>query len=452
MHLLYNKLREAAPGSGEGDGEAGVAEGVPREGGGDDEIIVEAGGRGVAVTTGGKGFDGVGGEFTEEGFIRQEGEFGAFDGEGEALDEVGLGGLGCHKGANGQAFGLKGFDVGRADAVGFGKDDGGLPVIVEGAEAAALVRPRELGEAIQRDHAAGADIEDDDGGGVGGATPIDTEDVTRAGDGLSGERGGGGGVDATENLTEIVGKFGEVFGAPDMFGGLGADDIEFGGVDEGVVGAGEMKVPPTALALDAHLIEMPEGVFAVGGGEKERAAAPIQEHGADDFRPDGGGHEGGFVEDDEIQPCPAQVIRRVGGADGDGTAAGEVEAAVGVVDAATGEMGGDGLHLFPDIGGHGVGGGEPPTFLTTGGGGEDGIEADEGFAETAATGDDAKTGAGFKNGLLVGMGRGQANQMFLASGQIQLQFGFHGRPPVGAGLWGTPSGRWRRRLLWGAWR
>ena len=56
-------------GSGEVDGGAGLADGVPGEGGGDDEVVVEAGGRAVTITTGGQAFHAVSSKFAEEGFI-----------------------------------------------------------------------------------------------------------------------------------------------------------------------------------------------------------------------------------------------------------------------------------------------------------------------------------------------------------------------------------------------
>lgn len=56
---------------------------------------------------------------------------------------------------------------------------------------------------------------------------------------------------------------------------------------------------------------------------------------------------------------------------------------------------------------HVVGGGEPPAGFAVLNCFEDGAFADFGFAETATTGNDLKTGCTFQNFLLVGMRIGQ---------------------------------------------
>jgi len=124
------------------------------------------------------------------------------------------------------------------------------------------------------------------------------------------------------------------------------------------------------------------------------------------LRPDGRFHEGGFIEDDEIQPCSAQIVGRVSAFDSDPAATFEVEAAGGFADAdveiTTGEF-----EITPDVIGHVIGGGEPPAGFAISNGFENSAFADFGFTETAATSDDLKTGFALQNDFLVGMRFGQ---------------------------------------------
>lgn len=138
-------------------------------------------------------------------------------------------------------------------------------------------------------------------------------------------------AEAAKDLTGVVVKLGEVFFLPDALGGLEADGMEFGGVNEGVIKGGVVEASPSG-AVTGVGEAFPEPVFAVGGAEEEGVAFAFEEHGLDDLGPDGGLHEGGFVEDDEIEAGTAQVIGGVGAFDGDPAAAGEVEAAVGFAD------------------------------------------------------------------------------------------------------------------------
>ncbi len=55
---------------------------MPSKGGSDDKIIVEAGWGAVTITSGRQAFHAVGGEFSQQCFVGQEGEIAAFDGEG----------------------------------------------------------------------------------------------------------------------------------------------------------------------------------------------------------------------------------------------------------------------------------------------------------------------------------------------------------------------------------
>ena len=56
--------------------------------------------------------------------------------------------------------------------------------------------------------------------------------------------GGDGIGDAAEDLAAVIGELRQVFGFPDALGCEGLDVIEFGGIDEGVVGAGKMEGLP----------------------------------------------------------------------------------------------------------------------------------------------------------------------------------------------------------------
>ena len=73
--------------------------------------------------------------------------------------------------------------------------------------------------------------------------------------------------------------------------------------------------------------------FCPLGVLRENGAAECgDEHGSDDFGPDLGRHKSGFVEYDEVEAFAAEVIGMEGAADGDHTAAGQVNAAFGFAD------------------------------------------------------------------------------------------------------------------------
>ena len=205
---------------------------------------MEAGGGGVAITASGKAFHAVVGEFADEDVIGQEGEVVALDGKGEGFDEGRLAGSSGDKGVDGESFLLQGFDVGCADAIGFGIDGGGLPAVVEGAEASALERPTDLIEAVIGEHLTGERVDHHDDGVVILASPIDTETGTYSGERLSIEGGGGGFANGAEDLTGVVIEVRHVFFEPDAFGCLEADGIEFGGVDEGIIKGGVVEASP----------------------------------------------------------------------------------------------------------------------------------------------------------------------------------------------------------------
>ena len=132
----------------------------------------------------------------------------------------------------------------------------------------------------------------------------------------------------------------------------------------------------------------------------------FEEHGTDDLGPDGRFHEGSFIEDDEIEASAAQVIGCVSAFDGDPTAAGEIQTTGGFADGDF-QITAGAFEITPDVIGHVIGGGEPPTGFALLNGFKDGTFADFGFAKATATGDDLKTGCTFQNFLLVGMRIGQ---------------------------------------------
>ena len=71
----------------EGEAEGGVVGGLPGEGGGDDGVVVAAGGRAVAPVAAWEPFEGIVGQFAEQDGIIEQGEGTALNGESQGFDE-----------------------------------------------------------------------------------------------------------------------------------------------------------------------------------------------------------------------------------------------------------------------------------------------------------------------------------------------------------------------------
>ena len=321
-----------------------------------------AGGRGaVAEAAVGQAFEGVVGEFGEEDGMVEKGDIVAFDGEGEGFDEWGFGFGAGIEAADGQALLYEGVDIGFADGIGFSPDDLWTPFVDDVGEAIALELPADLVEALEGNHFSIAGIEDGDGGEVVVASPIDAGDIGVAGLWLAVGGGGGGVSDAAEDLALVVGEFGLVFGVPYDFGRAVFDAVQFSGVNEIGIGGAEMEgLPFGFLGIEAGAVAAPEPVASVGRAEEAGDAAGGGEHGTDDIVPDAGGHEGGFVEDGEIQAFAAEFIGIMGAADGDHAAFGQVNAAFSRAYYDAGEVFDAGFEVAPDLACHLVGGGDPP--------------------------------------------------------------------------------------------
>ena len=94
--------------------------------------------------------------------------------------------------------------------------------------------------------------------------------------------------------------------------------------------------------------------------------------------PDAGGHESGFIEDDEAEPGTAQVVGHLGGADGDGSAFSQRNAAFALADGDAFQVL-DGVdQLGPDffVGSSIVGDDPPAALVMQVGGSEDFDETD----------------------------------------------------------------------------
>ena len=319
------------------------------------------GGRAVAPGAAGQAFEGVIGEFAEQDGIIQQGEGTALDSESKGFDQGRFGFGAGEEGADGQPFPHEGFDIGFADAVGFGPDDAGSPVLDEGFEAVALEFPADLIEAVEGDHYTAGDIDDGDGGEIIIAPPVDPGDVGVSRLGGVELIGGDGVGDAAKDLAAVVAEVGFVLGFPDLFRAEAADVFEFGGGDERVIGAVEMEGSPVLLGgIEAELAQLPEPVAAFGCAEDKRLAEGGGEHGADDFDPKTGVDEGGFVEDGEIEPFAAQVIGMMGAADRDHAAVWQIDAAFVLADFAPFQVFDSAFQVAPDLIGHLVGRRQPP--------------------------------------------------------------------------------------------
>ena len=215
--------------SGEGEAEGGVVGGLPGEGGGDDGVVVAAGGRAVAPVAAWEPFEGIVGQFAEQDGIIEQGEGTALNGESQGFDERGFSFGAGEEGSDGQPFLHEGFDIGFADAVGFSPDDAGSPVLNEVFEPVALEFPADLIEAVEGDHYPASDVDDGDGGVIIIAPPVDAGDVGVSWLGGVEMIGGHGVGDAAEDLAAVVAEVGLVLGFPDLFRAEAADVFEFGG-------------------------------------------------------------------------------------------------------------------------------------------------------------------------------------------------------------------------------
>ena len=264
----------------------------------------------------------------------------------------------------------------------------------DGFEAVSLVLPGGVVEAVEGDHFAICGIEDGDGGVVLAASPVDAGDVGVAGLGFCVGLGGGGFFEAAEDGAVAAEEGGFVFGSPDEIGGVAADVLEFFGVDEGVVGGGEVEgLPVCFFGIEAEAVEVVEPVAAFGRGQEEGGAACRDEHGADDFVPGAGLDEGGFIEDDEVETFAAEVIGPEGAAEGDHAAVGQIDAAFALayLDASDAFQGV--FEIAPDLVGHFFGGRQPPAAVVI----LEGVDqyggfAEFGFAPAASAGGDFEAG------------------------------------------------------------
>ena len=201
-------------------------------------------------------------------------------------------------------------------------------------------------------------------------------------------REGGDGFDIAKDGAVFLNELGKVFLTEDFIGGGATGKVNLGGVDEGVGGGGELPGAP-GLGVDEGLVEeVIEPVAAVGGADEEGRTFFIGKGGAEDFGPDFGLLEGAFIEDDQVQTFPAEVIEDFRGADRDQTAGGEEDGLFGFEDA-DGRVAGANLGEGAPTGFGGfVGGGDPPGDAA-GGGFADALEdAKAGFAPTATGGKD----------------------------------------------------------------
>ena len=128
----------------------------------------------------------------------------------------------------------------------------------------ALQAPADLIKAVEGGHFALGDIDDGDGGVVLVPSPVDAGDVGVARLGTIELAGGDGVGDAAEDESAGVGELCQVFDFPDALGGAVLDVVQFGGINEGVVGSGEMEgLPVGDLGVFAELKEVVEPIGTV---------------------------------------------------------------------------------------------------------------------------------------------------------------------------------------------
>lgn len=351
---------------------------VPGQRGGDDGVVVGAGCCAISISPVWQALEGVIAQFAEENRIVEEGDFFPFDGEGERFDERGFGFGGGIEGSYGQALLVEGFDVGFADAIGFGPDDLRSPALDDVREARPLEVPAGLVETVEGDHFTIVGVDDCDSGVVVAASPVDAGDISMAGLWLVAGRRGGGLVDVTEDPAVVTEEFGLVFSCPDMIGCQAADAFEFLFFDEFVIGGGKVEGSPFVFfGIEADAIEVPEPVTSAGGAEEEGASARRDEHGSNDLGPGLLIDESGFVEDDEIQAVAAKVIGIVSAANGNHAAVWEINAAFSFAYFQAGQVSEAVFEVAPDLVRHPFGGRQPPAAVSP----LEGVDQDGGFAE-----------------------------------------------------------------------
>ena len=208
--------------------------------------------------------------------------------------------------------------------------------------------------------------------------------------------------------------------------------------EAGVGGAVVEGLPFFFFGVEAIAVAGPEPVAAVGRREEASGAAGGGEHGADDIVPDVGGHEGGFVEDGEIEAGAAEFVGAVGAADGDHAAFWQVNSPFGCAYYEAGEVFYRAYQVAPDLACHLVGGADPPAvFVFEVGGSEDLDDSQLRFAPAAAAGYGFEAGGVVEDFPLSGVWRSAEN------GRRHIRFGwmfrfalagsapgYHSVPPV----------------------
>ncbi len=180
------------------------------------------------------------------------------------------------------------------------------------------------------------------------------------------------------------------------------DGREFLSRDDAALGGGELKGGPLGMGL-GEFEKIEHVIAAFGGGEEKRAAFAIGQSGAEDFGPGFGFDEREFIDDEEIEAVAAEGAGADDAVELDGRAVCELNDVGGFIGAFDPEGfseifqagPGDAFGLFflrGDI---------PDALIGAGGGGaHDFGERELGFAEAAASDDDAKTGRRFVDGEL----------------------------------------------------
>ena len=169
-------------------------------------------------------------------------------------------------------------------------------------------------------------------------------------------------------------------------------------------------LPALLPRLQALLIQLPEPVVAIRAAEEQGVAAPLQQHGAQDLRPDLIIHEGGLVQHREVEAFAAEIVCDMRAADGEQAAAGQVDATRCFADLRLCQRRQRMLQIAPDLVGHFQGGRQPPAAPAHQRAADDGHLAQLGLAEAAPAGDDAKTRLTRQNSFLPRMGFYESNR------------------------------------------
>ena len=177
---------------------------------------------------------------------------------------------------------------------------------------------------------------------------------------------------------------------------------EFVSIDHTTLRCGELKSSPIGIGFRVFEV-IEEMIVTFGSTDEESAAVAVTERGIEDFRPSFGPHRGEFIKDDEVEAVATERVGTVGATDGDGGAECEVNGEVGL----GGEFGPIGTSEFLEAGpgdafGLSIGGGDVPDSAAFDLGGMEHFgESEVGFAETAASDEDAETGGGIEDEHLV---------------------------------------------------